>query len=1215
MKMAESLAIPEDSLKGGTAHRIADLISQAQPVLLVCLGYYAGAWIAKALRFPDSNLSLIWPPTAILLGALLLAPPRTWWIYLLALAPVHVLVQLQDGVSAGGIMSQLIGNFSQALLAVFSVRHFSKGAVHLNSFRTIVVFTLGAIIFAPVVVSTIAAYLYVLSGWEQNYWYAWRARILSNALSTLMIVPPIILLFSRGATTKATSVKPQRYIEAGVLLILLVLASSVSFGKEVEGLLGVACPIILPLPVLLWSASRFGLAGLCFSTLLVAYFAFASTAAGLGFFAMSSPAENVLSVQFYLIVTTLPLMLLAGLIQEREDKEQTLRESEARYRALVTASAEMVWRANAWGEGFFVSPSWQQLTGQNENEMRAFGWLQAVHPDDRERTRRLWERAMIEKRTYENELRVRTRDGSHRHFYVHAVPILAPDGSLHEWVGANIDITERKQAEQALQDLVAGTGVIGEEFFPAYVRHVAAALDVHCATVAEVTDEQHSRLRTLVVWVGKGLEKNYEYDVADAPCGQVLREGKLFCCRERVQERFPECRSLGDLNAVSYMGAPLFNSAGQLIGNLCIIDNKPLDDERRAKSILEIFAARAAAEIERKRAEDALRESEERLARAEKSSLVMVTHADLEGRWLKVPPTLCALLGYSEEELLGGYSKDATHPDDFEAGWRQCQRLIRGEIKSFDLEKRYIHRDGHIVWAYLNCSMVTDSKGNPVYFLGYIRDITDRKRVEEALRDSEERLRLALEASGMGVWDRDERTNLVKWSKGQFVIMGLDPFSVEPSYHTWAKCVHPDDLPRAEAAMKRAIAERKEYRSEYRTVRADGTIRWLEARGEPIYDDSGQCVRVMGVLVDVTERKHAEEEIHRLKERLEAENVYLRTEVSGAHRYGELVGRSEGLRRVLHQINQVAETDMTVLVLGETGTGKELVARAVHERSMRRERPLVKVNCSALPGELIESELFGHEKGAFTGATGRQVGRFELADGGTIFLDEVGDLPLKLQAKLLRVLQEGEFERLGSGKTIKVDVRVIAATNRDLLQAVQRGRFRVDLYYRLNVYPIGLPPLRERREDIGLLAEVFLREASRRLGRLFDPISEEVLEALGRYEWPGNIREMQNVIERAAVVSVGRRFQLPEGWAVSLEPLSNAEAAEVRRAIESAPREATLEELERGHILQVLQQTRWRVEGPKGAAAVLGLNPSTLRSRMHKLGIRRVDRLMKLPVN
>ena len=1347
--MAESLAVPEDSLKAGAARRTAVLISQAQPVLLVCLGYYAGAWIAKTLRFPDSNLSLIWPPTAILLGALLLAPPRKWWIYLLALAPVHVLVQMQDGVSAGGIISQLIGNFSQALLAAFSVYYLNKGVVHLNSFRAIVVFTLGAIIFAPVVVSTIAAYLYVLSGWEQNYWYAWRARILSNALSTLMIVPPIILLFSPGATTKATSVKPQRYVEAGVLLIFLVLTSSVSFGKEVEELLGVACPIILPLPVLLWSASRFGLEGLCFSTLLVAYFAFAGTAAGQGFFAMNSPAENVLSVQFYLIVTNLPLMLLAGLIRERQEKEQTLRESEARYRALVMASAEMVWQANAQGEGFFVTPRWQQLTGQSENEMRQFGWLQAVHPDDRELTGQLWVRAMIEKRTYENELRVRTRDGSYRHFYVHAVPILAPDGSLHEWVGANIDITERKQAEQALRDLVAGTGVIGEEFFPAYVRHVAAALDVHCASVAEVTDEQNARLRTLAVWVGQRCEKNYEYEVADAPCGQVVREEKLFYCREGVQEQFPECRSLGDLSAVSYMGAPLFDSTGRLIGSLCIIDDKPLDDERRARSILEIFAARAAAEIERKRAEDALRESEERLARAEKSSLVMVTHADLEGRWLKVPPTLCELLGYSEGELLGGYSKEVTHPDDFDAGWRECQRLIRGEIKSFDLEKRYIHRDGHVVWAYINCSMVTDSKGSPVYFLAYIRDITDRKRAEEALRqrqalmetimdncpamiflkdtqgrylfanqeferlsrlgavdivgktdfeiftqeqaaafhandiqvleagvplkfeelalhedgphisvvckfplfdeekklyalggivtditdrkqaeqaaresaqalrDSEERLRLALKSGRMGVWDWDRRTDRRKWSKEYFLVMGLLPFSVEPSYETWASCVHPEDLPGTRAALQAAVAEKKEYRFEYRVIWPDGSIRWAVVRGEPIYDQDGQCVRVMGVLVDVTERKLAEEEIRRLKERLEAENVYLRREVSEAYRDREIVGRSEGILKVLRQVNQVAGTDMTVLVLGETGTGKELVARAVHGQSERRERPLVKVNCSTLPGELIESELFGHEKGAFTGATGRQVGRFELADGGTIFLDEVGDLPLKLQAKLLRVLQEGEFERLGSGKTIKVDVRVIAATNRDLLQAVQRGRFRMDLFYRLNVYPIRLPPLRERGEDIGLLAGVFLREASRRLGRLFEPISEEVLAALQLYEWPGNIRELQNVIERAAVVSVGRWLQLPEGWGVNLGAVSTTtETAEVRRRpIESPPREVTLEELERRHIMQVLQQTRWRVEGPKGAAAILGLNPSTLRSRMHRLGIRKADRLMNFSVN
>jgi formate hydrogenlyase transcriptional activator len=534
------------------------------------------------------------------------------------------------------------------------------------------------------------------------------------------------------------------------------------------------------------------------------------------------------------------------------------------------------------------------------------------------------------------------------------------------------DITERKRADQALKDLVAGTAVTGKEFFPAYVHHVAAALDVYCASVAELANEQRSKLRTLAIWMGKRWEDNYEYELAHTPCDEVVREGRLFYCRDRVQEIFPKDKALADLHAVSYMGVPLFNSSGQLIGSLCIIDNKPLTDEDRARSIMEIFAARAAAEIERKRAEDSLRESDEEL--------------------------------------------------------------------------------------------------------------------------------------------------------------------------------------------KRALAQ-----------------------------------------------------VERLKERLEAENVYLRSEVSEAHRHRAIIGQSEEIRKMLEQVNQVAGTDMTVLVLGETGTGKELVARAVHGQSGRRERPLVKVNCSTLPGELIESELFGHEKGAFTGATGRQVGRFELADGGTIFLDEVGDLPLKLQAKLLRVLQEGEFERLGSGKTIKVDVRVIAATNRNLREAMQRGRFRPDLYYRLNVYPIQLPPLRERREDIGLLAEAFLREASRRLGRIFDPIAEEVLEALRRYEWPGNVRELQNVIERAAVISAGRLLQLPEQWA--LADLWGVSAATSAPTAESGypdigPREeSSLDEVGRSYILQILQQTGWRVEGPKGAARILGLNPSTLRSRMLKLGIRRPERV------
>jgi transcriptional regulator with GAF, ATPase, and Fis domain len=302
---------------------------------------------------------------------------------------------------------------------------------------------------------------------------------------------------------------------------------------------------------------------------------------------------------------------------------------------------------------------------------------------------------------------------------------------------------------------------------------------------------------------------------------------------------------------------------------------------------------------------------------------------------------------------------------------------------------------------------------------------------------------------------------------------------------------------------------------------------------------------------------------------------------------------------------------MTVLVLGETGTGKELVARALHDKSARRDLPLVKVNCSTLPGELIESELFGHERGAFTGANTRQVGRFEVADRGTIFLDEIGELPLRLQAKLLRVLQEGEFERLGSATTIKVDVRVIAATNRNLTEAMQQGRFRSDLYYRLNVYPIHIPPLRERKEDIGVLAMRFLTESNRRLGRWYRDIPPNVREALMRYDWPGNIRELENVIERAAVISAGDILQLPEGWdreGISAKPSfapSPNGAVEPDFTSANSEAEATLKAIERAHILEVLRQTRWRVEGSKGAAVILGLHPNTLRSRMHKLGLQK----------
>ena len=349
---------------------------------------------------------------------------------------------------------------------------------------------------------------------------------------------------------------------------------------------------------------------------------------------------------------------------------------------------------------------------------------------------------------------------------------------------------------------------------------------------------------------------------------------------------------------------------------------------------------------------------------------------------------------------------------------------------------------------------------------------------------------------------------------------------------------------------------------------------------------------------EIAERERAEQElqqalreVQQLREQLEAENIYLRQEIQGDHNFGDIIGKSPALHHVLANVNQVAPTNTPVLITGETGTGKELIARALHQASQRNSRPLVKMNCAALPAQLIESELFGHEKGAFTGAIAKQVGRFELAHGGTIFLDEIGELPLELQPKLLRVLQDGEFERLGNPQTLSVDVRVISATNRNLLAEMQTGRFRQDLFYRLNVYPLHLPPLRERVEDIPPLIQFFVHKLNKKLGKEVDTIPQQTMSALQHYAWPGNIRELANVIERAVITAQDRVLRID----IPLEIAPAAVGAE----------DKPLEDIERAYILHILAKTAWKVEGSRGAAAILGLHPSTLRSRMQKLGIKR----------
>jgi formate hydrogenlyase transcriptional activator len=374
--------------------------------------------------------------------------------------------------------------------------------------------------------------------------------------------------------------------------------------------------------------------------------------------------------------------------------------------------------------------------------------------------------------------------------------------------------------------------------------------------------------------------------------------------------------------------------------------------------------------------------------------------------------------------------------------------------------------------------------------------------------------------------------------------------------------------------------------------------RWYYVVNTPIRR-ADRVISKQSIIMDITDRKAAEEEIKRayeeinnLKNRLEAENIYLREEINRAWEFEDIIGQSDALKYVFFRIQQVAPTNSTVLITGETGTGKGLAARAVHGASQRRDRQMIIINCAALPASLIESELFGREKGAFTGAHTSQAGRFELADKGTIFLDEIGELPLELQAKLLRVIEHGEFERLGSSRTIKVDVRIIASTNRDLDEETQEGRFREDLFYRLNVFPVTMPPLRQRKDDISLLVLHFVKKHGKKMGKDITEIPLKVMKALEEFPWPGNVRELENIVERAVITTEGHVLELAEPVSAALLP-----------SAQNSP--GGLSDVEREHILKTLQQTFWRIEGQNGAARLLGLKPSTLRSRMKKLGIQK----------
>ncbi|MBI4850200.1 MAG: sigma 54-interacting transcriptional regulator [Acidobacteria bacterium] len=631
-------------------------------------------------------------------------------------------------------------------------------------------------------------------------------------------------------------------------------------------------------------------------------------------------------------------------------------------------------------------------------------------------------------------------------------------------------MTKEKILELSLlEKIMIGTSTtLGDDFFRALVFQLAQSLDVKYAFVAEFT-EINTRVCTLAMWAEKEFIDHYEYDLSGTPCEDVVK-GKLCHYPENIQALFPKDITLVEIQAQSYLGVPLIAADGEVLGHLAVTDIKPMPAEPRNLSIFQIFAARARAELERKRTEKALQESEERLNRVVNSAMD-------------------AIITINREHQISIFNEAA--------------------------EKIF----------HISADKVIGKKLDP-FLSESFREVLNHH---------------------INSFTSNSKTTSCVW------------------------------IPQGLSALR---SDKEEFPIE-------ATLSHTKLNKNDLYTI---------ILRDINDRKQAEREL----EKLHLENLYLQEEIKTEYNFEEIIGASKSIKKIFQQIEQVANTDANVLIIGETGAGKELIARAIHNRSKRKDRPLIKVNCAALSPGLIESEFFGHEKGAFTGAITQRIGRFELANGGTIFLDEIGDISLEVQAKLLRVLQEQEFERVGGSKTLRVDVRVITATNRDLKKAASEDKFRPDLYYRLNVFPIYLPPLRERIEDMPLLIRYFINKHMHRIGKRINHVTPELIKHFSFYTWPGNIRELENAVERAVILSKGDTLELVDDLISQTNLLTPTSSSS--KALNQFQ---TLEEVERNYITKVLEQTKWVIEGQNGAAKTLGLNPSTLRSRMQKLGLHR----------
>ena len=958
---------------------------------------------------------------------------------------------------------------------------------------------------------------------------------------------------------------------------------------------------------------------------------------------------------------------------------------------LVDSIPALIHTARPDGYLDYFNKPWLEYLGVTLDKVAGWNWTAVIHPEDVDGIVAKWRACLATGEVFEYETRVRSANGEYRWMFHRKVALRDENGNIVKWYGSSLDIDERKTAEEQFrrnaEELQKSESYLAEGQRLAHMGSWALDPNGFYYWSPELFRMHGLDPASKPPGVQEYLDRVHPLDresMADL-IKEILAKASIFDATNRI------VRPNGEVRYIRCVGAPVLEnqSLKKYVGSaIDVTEHELLTQELRRREAYLTEAQRLS-----HTGSFGWRPDTGEIVWSDETYRIF----EYDG---SVKPTIDAVAQRVHTEdradfqkVIDGASRGAT---DFEHAYRLL--LPDGRVK-------HVHAIAHVL---------QDASGNRE-FVGAVTDITERKAAGESLLSSEAYLAEAQRLSQTGSWAWSPEQDIRYWSEECYRVLSFDPEDGLPRFEDFFQRIHPGDQPGFRELIQTAIREKAEWQADYRIVHPGGAIRDIHVVGHPVLSASGHLIEFVGTVIDVTERKQAEEELRRsetelrqmldlapqhvgvfgpnrerlyanrvlldylglsleewqqtpgsgtyvlpdddgridgvfghvaargsaddlelrlrkrdgtyrwflarfnplrdeqgqitrwyiaatdiedrkrAEEKLQQENVALREEIDKASMYEEIVGTSPALKSVLSRISKVAPSDSTVLITGETGTGKELVARAIHRRSNRASRPFVSVNCAAIPRDLIASELFGHEKGAFTGATQQRLGRFELANGGTLFLDEVGELPAETQIALLRVLQEHEFERVGGTRPIRADVRLIAATNRDLQAAISAGSFRSDLFYRLNVFPIEIPSLRERREDIPLLVEYFIDRYARKAGKNIKRVNKKTLELLQSYAWPGNIRELQNVIERSVILCETEIFSIDESWLPKQPSLT-----EPKNQMELPGR---LLVHEKDMIEAALKESRGQIFGSKGAAAKLGIPRSTLESKIKSLKI------------